>query len=164
VIALRLFVHPFSGRAPLRFFGFCSSPSSARQRVFVATQQRLSAFRAKALGRKKHPVPRVQHRQARLYSPAIAGSKPQAIWRSGTGPPRDQASDQRASIFPPVDITYSRRLPSWVVKRDGAPTLFISLSAPYLPRSARKNSECDRATVLGYIIAERTFDRGEVSG
>lgn len=152
---------PSRGRAPLRFFrGFCSSQASTRQRVFVATQQRLSAFRAKTLGREKHPVPRVINTDKQAYThPPLPDSKPQAIWRSGTGPPRDQASDQRASIFPPVDITYSRRLPSWVVKRDRAPSLLISLSAPYLPGSARKNSECDRATVLGYIIAKRTFDR-----
>ena len=34
-------------------------------------------------------------------------------------------------------------LPSWVVKRDGARTLLISLSAPQLPGSTRKNSERD---------------------
>ena len=31
----------------------------------------------------------------------------------------------------------------WVVKRDGARTLLISLSAPQLPGSTRKNSERD---------------------
>ena len=34
-------------------------------------------------------------------------------------------------------------LPSWVVKRDGARTLRISLSAPHLPGFARENSEHD---------------------
>jgi hypothetical protein len=37
----------------------------------------------------------------------------------------------------------SLQLPSWVVKRDGARTLRISLSAPHLPGFARENSEHD---------------------
>ena len=40
-------------------------------------------------------------------------------------------------------VLRSLQLPSWVVKRDGARTLLISLSAPQLPGSARKNSEHD---------------------
>jgi transposase-like protein len=92
----------------LRFFGFCSSQASARQRLFVATSVLkpvfqvlcslrtaphftgatidflLSAkrdaavaerFLAKALGREKHPVPRVTNtdKHAAYDPPAIAG-------------------------------------------------------------------------------------------
>ena len=53
------------------------------------------------------------------------------------------SSFYRACLLALVNQCADGKLIQWPVKRDGARTVRISLSAPHLPGLTRKNLECD---------------------
>ena len=65
-------------------------------------------------------------------------------------------------LAPSISISWATLV--GFVKCDVARTVRIRLSAAHLPGLTRKNSQRDGAAIGGYLIAERSSDRRQVSG